>query len=264
MKISYASASEPRLDAALESWKKWPVECKHKPQLIRSLSNGSTNKSFLIRCGQYEYCLRINAANESALGINRALERRVLKTLEPLAIAPKILYHSSHLKYTLLTYISGQAWTRNDCSRLGQRDRLFKLIDKFQRLELEVEPMDYGKYLLNYVKCLETMGKPLAGKTLEEFNKFWEVSSHSLQKGWQPVLCHHDLIPENIVETEQGLKILDWEYAGLGHPEFDKRYTYQCICGSSEEALVSLKSGTFIDQLIYWLVLLWRRVNTLK
>ncbi len=261
MKISYAIASDPRLDAALDSWKKWPVDSKHKPLLIRSLSNGSTNKSYLIRCGQNNYCLRINAANETALGINRALERKILKGLEPLDIAPRILYHSSHLKYTLLTYISGKAWTRSDCSRLGQRDRLFQLINTYQSVALEVEPMDYSRYLLNYLNRLESRDKPLLGKTREDFERFWEGFSAFTQQAWGPVLCHHDLIPENIVETEQGLKIIDWEYAGLGHPNFDKRYIYQCICGSSEEALVSLKSGNYVDQLIYWLVLLWGRVN---
>ena len=35
------------------------------------------------------------------------------------------------------------------------------------------------------------------------------------------MLCHHDLIPENIIQSAKGLFIIDWEYASLGHPKFD-------------------------------------------
>ena len=38
---------------------------------------------------------------------------------------------------------------------------------------------------------------------------------------WIPVLCHHDLIPENIIQGPKGLFFIDWEYASLGHPQFD-------------------------------------------
>ena len=35
------------------------------------------------------------------------------------------------------------------------------------------------------------------------------------------VLCHHDLIPENIIKGAKGLFFIDWEYASMGHPQFD-------------------------------------------
>ena len=35
------------------------------------------------------------------------------------------------------------------------------------------------------------------------------------------MLCHHDLIPENIIVSARGLKLIDWEYGALGHPQFD-------------------------------------------
>jgi thiamine kinase-like enzyme len=34
-------------------------------------------------------------------------------------------------------------------------------------------------------------------------------------------LCHNDLVAGNIIETSDGLKLIDWEYAGLGDPWFD-------------------------------------------
>ena len=34
--------------------------------------------------------------------------------------------------------------------------------------------------------------------------------------------CHHDLIPENIIQSANGIFIIDWEYAIFWpHPQFD-------------------------------------------
>ena len=38
---------------------------------------------------------------------------------------------------------------------------------------------------------------------------------------WEPVICHHDMVPENIIVNGRGLFIIDWEYASIGHPQFD-------------------------------------------
>ncbi len=36
-----------------------------------------------------------------------------------------------------------------------------------------------------------------------------------------PVLCHNDLLAANFLDDGQDLWLVDWEYAGMGHPMFD-------------------------------------------
>ena len=38
---------------------------------------------------------------------------------------------------------------------------------------------------------------------------------------WAPVLCHHDLIAENIIIRQDSIVFIDWEFAALGHPAYD-------------------------------------------
>ena len=49
----------------------------------------------------------------------------------------------------------------------------------------------------------------------------FQIARNIDNQDWSPVLCHHDLIPENIIQSAKGLFIIDWEYASLGHPKFD-------------------------------------------
>ena len=38
---------------------------------------------------------------------------------------------------------------------------------------------------------------------------------------YDPVPCHNDLLPANFIATDDGLVLLDWEYAGMGDRRFD-------------------------------------------
>jgi thiamine kinase-like enzyme len=36
-----------------------------------------------------------------------------------------------------------------------------------------------------------------------------------------PVPCHDDLLPGNLIQTRETILLVDWEYAGIGHRYFD-------------------------------------------
>lgn len=38
---------------------------------------------------------------------------------------------------------------------------------------------------------------------------------------FRPVLCHNDLLPANLIDDGRRIWLVDWEYAGVGHPLFD-------------------------------------------
>jgi thiamine kinase-like enzyme len=61
------------------------------------------------------------------------------------------------------------------------------------------------------------------------------------------VLCHHDLIPENIIQGANGLFIIDWEYASLGHPQFD----YLRILNGEQTGNILQIFQAIMDQLWY-------------
>ncbi|MEQ9567548.1 MAG: phosphotransferase, partial [Pseudomonadales bacterium] len=68
------------------------------------------------------------------------------------------------------------------------------------------------------------------------------------QSDWTPVLTHHDLIPENIIDDGQRLYIVDWEYAALGHPQLD----WCCISGDKTQP---------VSKVIDWINRLWWLLN---
>src|SRR6185437_8459710 len=47
------------------------------------------------------------------------------------------------------------------------------------------------------------------------------IESAPALSGGAPVLCHDDLLPANFIDTPEGIRIVDWEYAGMGNRWFD-------------------------------------------
>ena len=37
----------------------------------------------------------------------------------------------------------------------------------------------------------------------------------------EPVPCHNDLLPGNVLQASDGVLLVDWEYTGMGHRMFD-------------------------------------------
>ena len=42
-----------------------------------------------------------------------------------------------------------------------------------------------------------------------------------LQRPLEPRPCHNDFLPGNLIDDGERIRIVDWEYAGMGDPFFD-------------------------------------------
>ncbi|WP_075187080.1 phosphotransferase [Teredinibacter haidensis] len=269
-----ATDERKRLDYALDTWQKWPINLVGPPKLVKPLNKGTTNNSYLVEvrsprslkrsaCGLAveRFGVRINSNQSKELGIDRDWELELLRALAPLNISPKLLHDDRNLNFCVFSYVEGRVWSRHDLTRLSQRERLKEVVNRIQHIRVEASRFNYLKHLTGYALELEKRHIQLAKEKQLAFNEFLQQLEEFMEGSWQPVLCHHDLIPENILETDNGLFLLDWEYSGLGHPEFDLRYLGYCFNANIDESAGFLLKGDIIDKLIYWLVTLWQKLN---
>ena len=59
---------------------------------------------------------------------------------------------------------------------------------------------------------------------------------------YTPALCHNDLLPANILDDNERIWIVDWEYAGMGNPLFDLAGVSANCCYSEEQEIALLES----------------------
>lgn len=189
-----------------------------KPERIESL----TNSVYLVRPrdGGPAQVLRVPGKNTEKF-INRGMEPKVIALIEDEGITPKTVFYPDGFK--LCAYLDGHRTSRQ--SDMGEKyfRQLADLLARMHAYRLEdhpdFEPMSILGELLAYEGRLE------AGQAV-----FFELEDVALLRQWAgqfdkgpQVLCHRDLVLENILIRPDGgdMQLIDFEYAGFGHPLWD-------------------------------------------
>ncbi|MGB0450032.1 MAG: choline/ethanolamine kinase family protein [Porticoccaceae bacterium] len=218
------SKTQQILHQALSNWQHWQTggaTLSSQPHVVRELLGGKTNRSFLVADGAFQAVVRVNASNSSNLGIDRDRERKILQLLQPTDCVPKLLYSSDQVLVT--EFCDGRHWTQADLSEVCNRRAVNSMLEKIQSIAVpDLPPRNYVDYCTAYINQLDqSMVDPALVETI--LSAATAVDSSA----WPAVICHHDLVPENIIVTGDGLILLDWEYAAMGHPALDYLRLYQ-------------------------------------
>lgn len=159
--------------------------------------------------------LRVNNPDASKLGVNRQTEITILKKLQSTDFVPRFYFADSG--FLVREYIEGFALddaSITDPDIKKQIENALKVIQSVKFTDLD--PRNYEAYCREYCNQLSPV---YLDKTIRQ--ALFQIARNIDTQNWTPVLCHHDLIPENIIMNSRGLFIIDWEYASLGHPQFD-------------------------------------------
>lgn len=257
-----------QLIEALNSWPYWQVETAlSEPTYIRELTSGLTNKSHVVRMGERYYVIRLNEQGHCALAVNRLYEQRIVEKLSSLRLCPTIVYPERHAvehdqRFTVFEYIDGRTWDSHDFVDAKNQQRLLQTIETYQQVMVDIPEFDYLGCVHNYWEAVAQQNITVNTHVASAFTDFCQHLDLFLKHAYTPVLSHHDLVPDNIMETQQGLVVLDWEYAGMGHPDFDTAYIKIYIEGSvgpqaSAIDIVNINEKPLMEQLINWLNYLW-------
>ncbi len=240
-----------RLETALASWPDWTLESKTEPHVIHLLKGGLTNRSYLVRCGASRVVLRLNNSRSERLGINRVRERLILERVAEKHLGPRLLYSDRDFRFSVFEYLPGTAWTRRDFASVSQRRRLAGVIDEYQALSFALPAFDYIAHLQRYWCHYRQTQSQSARKKQSAWRRFmqqltWYQRYHRARK-----LVHHDLVPGNVIESGDGIKIIDWEYAALGYADLD------LLTCKRSGLPTSKNSNSMPQQINYWLHELW-------
>lgn len=111
--------------------------------------------------------------------------------------------------YLLMEYISGNPLLRLDRTTLTHT--LDALIDLQKRYWNASEPTGTESYFEESLTRRIERGKHLKDATLERAYGIYSESFRTLPR----TLCHDDLLPFNVIASEERAVIIDWEVAGL-------------------------------------------------
>ncbi|MDF1832943.1 MAG: phosphotransferase family protein [Porticoccaceae bacterium] len=204
---------------AFDTWPQWHLALDRPPVIIRRLAGGLTNQHYLLNAGGIRVVMRINNTDAARLGIDRQREQKILEQINGQSFAPTVFYCEPRQGVLVTEYVEGTQWQPDSLDNPIKIDHLLELITQIHGVSTGIPLFDYSAHVRNYWQRLRESEKPFpmsAQRLYRGIESHLPAFQAAIKK---PVLCHHDLIPANIIEKVSGqLIVLDWEYAGAGLP----------------------------------------------
>ena len=186
----------------------------------KHLTQGITNESYHLKFTKDEYVIKFFNHEAIDLGIDHKKEMTILSALEPLNVAPVIIYIDLDEEFSIARWIEGEYWTRTDFDDQDKVNQLMARVKAIHALPCEGLP---EVHLADRIQAYRDKIEPASKHTelLREALLERAMATISITNQSMPhVLCHNDLLNSNILVNED-IHFFDWEFAGVNSPMFE-------------------------------------------
>lgn len=176
------------------------------------IENGFCNENYNINDA---FVLRIPKDNADET-LNYRHENIVYKTIEPLKISEKVVYFDENTGIKISKFVHNARQYKTTPTN-EQITYLAKTLKKLHSSKLKV-PFGYQMFyrLSIYKKSLfedEYIDTKIEKQIIKDVQKIFAKD--------EMVLCHNDLVQNNLLFKFNGLTLIDWEYSGMNNFYFD-------------------------------------------
>jgi len=191
------------------------------------LSGGITNLNYRIDSDGKSYVLRISGADTDKLGIRRDVEHQANLEAGKLGVAPEVVYFIEPEGYLLTRFVKGKHIPPEVITR---QENILRVVRKIRLFHTRAPELKGEFNVFRRVELLTGVSQSRDCKFPFDFDwmmqKMYEVEQALLKDPYIPTPCHNDLLNLNWLDEdvpgEMGeLRLLDWEYAGMGDIFFD-------------------------------------------
>jgi len=185
---------------------------------ITALSGGITNHNFRVDVEGDSFVLRMGGAETELLGIDRRTEREANHRAYEVGIAPHVVGFAEPEGWLVTQFIHGRPISLDDMHTPRTILRIASALRRFHGAAPIPGAFDSHAVVVQYRREAEAHGVRIP----DAYARALETSEGiRAARGPQPsVPCHNDLLNANFLD-DGNIKIVDWEYAGMGDRFFD-------------------------------------------
>ncbi len=191
---------------------------KEEVKVEKRLMGGMSNFTYVIEISGKLYTFRIPGKNADKF-VNRTVEKHNIDLVEDLGLNNKTIYFDIETGYKIAEYIEGTPL--HELDPLLFLDQAANILHKIHESTIT---SDYDYDPLGRLKLYESyLGKydfTHSERYLELKDKFLSYKDKYMNKS-KLVLSHGDSQISNFVDTNNGLKLMDWEFTGNNDPYYD-------------------------------------------
>jgi thiamine kinase-like enzyme len=186
------------------------------------LEGGITNRNYRVRFAGEDLVVRLPGKDTELLEIDRAAEKAAGELAARAGVGPAVVAMLDDPPCLVTEFVVGEPMTPEE---LREPEPLAEVAAALRALHACEDrlPVEFSGF-----RIVETYAARMAGRGAEVPGSYeWAATAaHRIEAvlvgpEHEPVPCHNDLLAANFIRSPQGVRIIDWEYAGMNDRYFD-------------------------------------------
>ena len=189
---------------------------------IEELTGGITNQNYKITANGECFVLRLGGNETHYLGINRKTEYECSLLASQIGIAPEPTAFLEPEGYILARFIAGKGIPTEEIGTEGNIQRVVESMKAYHSLNYFPGSFSPFRVAEEYARTANSFNVDPPEKIYLYLETSREIET--AMYGREPLVphpCHNDLLNGNFIDDGIRIRILDWEYAGMGDIFFD-------------------------------------------
>lgn len=186
------------------------------------LEGGITNRNYRVRFAGEDLVVRLPGKDTELLEIDRAAEKAAGDLAARAGIGPAVVALLDDPPCLVTEFVAGEAMSAAQLREPGALAEVARALRTLHACE-ERLPVAFSGF-----RIVETYAARMADRGAEVPSSYeWAAAAaHRIEAALigpehDPVPCHNDLLAANFIRSPQGVRIVDWEYAGMNDRYFD-------------------------------------------
>lgn len=191
-----------------------------RERVVTPLRGGITNQNYRIDTGDESYVLRVAGENTGFLGIDRAVEYACSLVAAELDVGAEVIAFLPEQHALLTRFVPGRLLESNEVRDLTIMRRIVHALRRYHASPPGVGSFSPFAVVRDYYALAwnrQVAFPPSIGEAMDRMN----CIETALETAESLCPCHNDLLAANLIDDGSAVRIIDWEYAGMGDRWFD-------------------------------------------
>jgi len=186
------------------------------------LEGGITNRNYRVTFAGSDVVVRLPGKDTELLGIDRAAERAAGELAARVGVGPAVVALLDDPPCLVTEFVVGEPMGAEELRAPAALAEVAAALRALHGCEERLAAA------FSSFRIVETYAARMADRGAEVPSSYeWALAAAQRVEAvlvgpeHEPVPCHNDLLSANFIRSAQGIRIIDWEYAGTGDRYFD-------------------------------------------
>lgn len=199
------------VERLLEEWSFLPGE---RGIRLSVLPGGANNVNLIVGHGESRWVLKVRDAEASLAGTSIVAAIEAQSLAASLGLAPPILATSLPDGHFLAAFVLGETLRPQRLREPAMVPQILATLKGLHACQFQFREFDIFEDIRNFMRGAEKLG----GTYPDSYTGLWKIAQRFeaiLASAGAPTgFCHNDLVPQNFIACADGVKLVDFDYAG--------------------------------------------------